>query len=203
MKRMLPGAACALALCATAGPADAYLAAFATTVTPDGLGGFTFGYDVQIFGFEGLVNGSSFSIADFAGYNGQWTSADSRWALTQVVNQVGPPLAGGPFPNDPTLPDLVFTWSGGDFGLNPQVRTNAHFAFTMGSTFSTRFGFGGVTANMIPTTGSGAGTARTTYGGSPVPGVPEPATWAMLIMGMGMVGLGLRLRRRQASQRTI
>lgn len=31
------------------------------------------------------------------------------------------------------------------------------------------------------------------------PGVPEPATWAMMILGMGMVGLGLRMRRRQAS----
>jgi hypothetical protein len=27
--------------------------------------------------------------------------------------------------------------------------------------------------------------------------VPEPATWAMMILGMGMVGAGLRLRRRQ------
>jgi hypothetical protein len=28
------------------------------------------------------------------------------------------------------------------------------------------------------------------------PGVPEPATWAMLIVGMGMVGAGMRMRRR-------
>jgi hypothetical protein len=27
------------------------------------------------------------------------------------------------------------------------------------------------------------------------PGVPEPATWAMMIMGMGMVGAGMRMRR--------
>jgi hypothetical protein len=31
-----------------------------------------------------------------------------------------------------------------------------------------------------------------------VPGVPEPATWAMLILGFGMIGAGLRLRRRPA-----
>jgi hypothetical protein len=30
------------------------------------------------------------------------------------------------------------------------------------------------------------------------PGVPEPATWAMLILGFGMVGAGLRMRRRPA-----
>ncbi|HET9161037.1 MAG TPA: FxDxF family PEP-CTERM protein [Caulobacteraceae bacterium] len=29
--------------------------------------------------------------------------------------------------------------------------------------------------------------------------VPEPATWAMMILGMGMVGFGLRMRRRTAS----
>jgi len=29
--------------------------------------------------------------------------------------------------------------------------------------------------------------------------VPEPATWAMMILGMGMVGFGLRMRRRTAN----
>jgi hypothetical protein len=32
----------------------------------------------------------------------------------------------------------------------------------------------------------------------PAGGVPEPATWAMLITGFGMIGTGLRLRRRRA-----
>jgi hypothetical protein len=27
--------------------------------------------------------------------------------------------------------------------------------------------------------------------------VPEPATWAMMIVGFGLVGAGLRLRRRR------
>ncbi len=34
------------------------------------------------------------------------------------------------------------------------------------------------------------------------PAVPEPATWAMMILGMGMVGAGLRLRRRQTASAT-
>ena len=36
------------------------------------------------------------------------------------------------------------------------------------------------------------------YGGTlnvAVPGVPEPATWAMMILGFGMVGAGMRLAR--------
>jgi len=35
--------------------------------------------------------------------------------------------------------------------------------------------------------------------GVKVTAVPEPATWAMMILGMGMVGLGMRMRRRTAS----
>jgi hypothetical protein len=31
------------------------------------------------------------------------------------------------------------------------------------------------------------------------PGVPEPATWGMMILGMGMIGYGLRMRRRGLS----
>ena len=35
------------------------------------------------------------------------------------------------------------------------------------------------------------------YGGAVnIAPIPEPATWAMMILGMGMVGFGLRLRRR-------
>jgi hypothetical protein len=34
-------------------------------------------------------------------------------------------------------------------------------------------------------------------------GVPEPATWAMMILGFGMVGAGLRLRRRDELARAM
>ena len=36
----------------------------------------------------------------------------------------------------------------------------------------------------------------TQQGGNPVPGVPEPATWAMLIAGFGMIGAASRRRSR-------
>ena len=32
--------------------------------------------------------------------------------------------------------------------------------------------------------------------------VPEPATWAMMILGMGMIGAGLRMRRREQTEPT-
>jgi hypothetical protein len=36
----------------------------------------------------------------------------------------------------------------------------------------------------------------TSQGGNPVPGIPEPATWAMLIAGFGMIGAASRRRGR-------
>ena len=37
---------------------------------------------------------------------------------------------------------------------------------------------------------------------SPAGGVPEPASWAMMLMGFGLVGFGLRNRRKQAARVT-
>jgi hypothetical protein len=51
-----------------------------------------------------------------------------------------------------------------------------------------------VTGTIAPTSGGGS------YGGVLNIGpIPEPATWAMMIVGMGMVGFGLRMRRRTAA----
>lgn len=44
--------------------------------------------------------------------------------------------------------------------------------------------------------GIGGATGAIGWGGTT--SVPEPATWAMLIMGFGMVGAGMRMRRRGA-----
>lgn len=48
------------------------------------------------------------------------------------------------------------------------------------------------------TLGRSALTTDGTNPGNPTPGVPEPATWAMLIMGFGLVGSAARSRRRNA-----
>jgi hypothetical protein len=51
---------------------------------------------------------------------------------------------------------------------------------------------------------AGDGSPTDNFGGvslrvTSAPSVPEPATWAMMILGMGFVGVGLRLRRRTGS----
>jgi hypothetical protein len=84
--------------------------------------------------------------------------------------------------------------------------TSPLFTFLPGTTFAFTFNLGGI----APATGTGfttasAATALSTFraqaGGSlqsdPAPtfvAVPEPATWAMMIVGMGLVGFARRRR---------
>jgi hypothetical protein len=44
--------------------------------------------------------------------------------------------------------------------------------------------------------GTNGGISHVSFFGGPGGAVPEPATWAMLILGFGMVGAGMRMRRR-------
>lgn len=56
---------------------------------------------------------------------------------------------------------------------------------------------------VIPGGGGGITTLVTPPGSvppTPVPGVPEPATWAMMIIGFGLLGGLLRRRRRTAGE---
>ena len=55
---------------------------------------------------------------------------------------------------------------------------------------------------FVPGGGGGGGgiTTLVTPPPSAVPGVPEPATWAMMIIGFGLLGGLLRRRRRTASE---
>ena len=52
-------------------------------------------------------------------------------------------------------------------------------------------------AHSFTINGTLPGSAGASYGGVlNFTAVPEPATWAMMILGMGMIGAGMRMRRR-------
>lgn len=57
-----------------------------------------------------------------------------------------------------------------------------------------------ITANVLDTiTITGTSRGNGSYGGNAtfIPGVPEPATWAMMLLGFGAAGMFLRTKRRQ------
>ena len=62
-----------------------------------------------------------------------------------------------------------------------------------GSTTSPMFTLGTFSLGQVMT-GAGTGGGRLTISQVPVSAVPEPATWAMLLFGFGMVGYGMRRR---------
>lgn len=48
-----------------------------------------------------------------------------------------------------------------------------------------------------------SGTATIDVGGLAAPGVPEPSTWAILVLGFGVIGAGLRGRARQVPRAAV
>lgn len=95
--------------------------------------------------------------------------------------------------------DLCFTTGGGNTcGGN----TTANAGIDMGQTGSGAFtlGFSGVPqqvtlTNILARYQDVAAPGVNSAIGVPVPGVPEPATWAMMILGFGLAGSAMRRRR--------
>jgi len=113
------------------------------------------------------------------------TSADAGDLFRQFINGVGPtfdPLAPGAYLFN-TLAGWGNTYSEGAFVS----------ALSIGVGSGAGSGFNANADNLAFTTD--AGTTR--YNFASVQGsVPEPSTWAMMLMGFGAVGVSLRRRRR-------
>jgi len=77
---------------------------------------------------------------------------------------------------------------------------NAVSAFLPNTVSSFNFAAAGITSIVISTTHDGEGFGLGGSGGRGVyQGVPEPATWAIMLLGFGAVGGALRMSRRKAS----
>jgi hypothetical protein len=151
----------------------------------------------------GLTNQTSTSV-----------TISSNETLTLPSNgQARVEAADGAFTNltiAPTLSGLGFTAM--EFNINAATSGNATVQFfdQFGNVFGGVFALAGGGQNFfnaIATNGEAIVRAQISnsvaiqdvrqirLGG--VVTVPEPATWAMMILGMGMIGAGLRLRRRK------
>jgi hypothetical protein len=183
------------------------------SVTPDG-SDFLYTYTATLSGDQGLTDGSTLVIQDFAGYvPGSISAAGS--GFSSFIATSAPlvanfnPAAGGVqtnaiYPDNAAIPDLVFTYTGPNFrttgggpGVYPDIQIDG---LTAVSTFGPTTTVGGFSSRAIKNDGPAPtqGTPAFNNGQVSVPlaaGVPEPASWALLIVGFGGVGSLLRRRR--------
>ncbi len=201
MKKLLLAAA--TLLCVTTGARAAIIPTL-TSVTADG-SNFDWLYQGTLAGDQGLVDGSRLVIFDFKGYVPG--SIFSPYAsVTASVENVSTGLILPPgMSDDPGLVNLVFTYHGPDFDASGGPFADINFNGLMAKSTFGDLTQGIFSAQAVKNNGlgpGGAGTPAYNTGFVTVPGalgVPEPASWALMLMGFGLAGASLRRRRAAAA----
>lgn len=188
--------AAAAAACISAGAADAAVVTL-QNVTPTG-DTFRFDYQLTLGPDEGLETGQSFYIFDFFGLVAGSVAASGSFSAASELTSTALRQPGQP--DDASIANLVFTYTGptirADGGPLPPLDFGPFSATsTVGLTTSDSFTAYTVKNNPPAT----AGTVTVQFGLVRVPAVPEPASWAMMIGGFGLIGGTLRHRTRKAS----
>jgi hypothetical protein len=168
---------------------------------------FTFRYQGTLGDDEGLRSGDRLVIYDFRGYidGSIFTPTNQVTARVEFTSPTGIITPG--FDDDPSIVNLVFTYVGPDFRNTGGPFTPLDFnglgaRSTLGGRQQDAF-FTRTTKNNPDGQPAGSNTPVFTLGQVGVPAVgnnpdaiPEPATWAMLIGGFGMIGAAARRRHR-------
>ena len=197
MKRILLAA---VAACALATSAQANITPVLQSVAASG-SNFLYTYQVTLDSDQALVNGSKTSIFDFAGYvNGSVASSDVRFVAGTEALTTGM-LANPSFTDNPAITNLTLTWNGGPFHMGTTTPNSGppevNFTLTALSTFGST-AFDGYTSTAVKSNGTAIGQPTSNVGPVGVPiaaAVPEPASWALMILGFGGVGALMRRRR--------
>lgn len=164
------------------------------SVTPDS-GNSIFSYRGTLGPDEGVRAGDRLIIYDFAGYvDGSIFTGSPNLVGTSEFTTAGALVPGQT--DDPSLVNLIFTYSGPDFqNVDGPFPPFDFTGFGASSIFSrSRLdAFTTITTKNNPA--AAENTVVVTLGSTGVPTVPEPASWAMIIGGFGLVGAIARRRR--------
>lgn len=161
---------------------------------------YNFSYVGQLAPDQGVTAGDKLVIVDFNGY----VPGTVASALADVFASVSNTLPAGMLlppgvTDNPLIPDLVFTYTGPDY----HTQGGPYGSDTNFSGLSAESRFGGITrgsfsAVAVKNNGLEAGTAAYNVGSVGVPGgVPEPASWTLMLLGVAAIGSGLRMARGQ------
>lgn len=162
---------------------------------------FAYNYSATLASDEALRTGAFFTLYDFVGFTGFGATPVNFTATAQLVGITAPKT----LPTDsPTIMNVTFTYNGPDVNYTGKLSERELGTFTVLGSGSTVI-LGDFTSyaflNNGPTKGTGVSTVGSNAvgvagggGGSPGGIVPEPATWAMMLVGMGLVGGSMRRR---------
>jgi hypothetical protein len=192
----------AAASMAVAGAANAAVIPVLMDVSAEG-DLYRFTYEATLAADAGVTEGNKLVIYDFAGFAGGFeTPTPFISASTEFVTALAPAPGGllPALPNDdnPLVENLVFTWTGPDFQTDGGPYEPINFMLSVLSQFN-EIRDDGFTALTMKNNGEQQGSWLYNVGTTSVPmatgAIPEPATWAMMILGFGGVGSLLRRRR--------
>lgn len=184
----------AVAALAMAVPAEA---AVITLENVDPLGDdFLFSYQGTLGPDEGILNGSKLVIFDFLGLvDGSIFTGSANLQGSSELLTATPFITSG-YTDDPTIPNLVFTYVGP--GFQNSGGPFAPFDFH-GFGAASRYGqvaFSSFTAFTVKNNPPASENSQLVQVGvAGVPALPEPATWATMLIGFGMAGSAIRRRR--------
>jgi hypothetical protein len=178
------------------------------SVTADG-SDFLFTYSATLSGDEGVTAGSQLVIMDFAGYVDGSISAPSANVTATAADTANFDVSTGGvqvnpmFTDDPTIPDLIFTYNGPDFqttgGPFTPITITLTAESTLGGTSQDGFSSRAISNSGINTVGSASfNNGAVGVAAAQTQALPEPASWALLIVGFGGIGGLVRAKRRTA-----
>jgi hypothetical protein len=191
MKKLLLAAAAVLC---TATAAHASIIPVLMYVSQEGVL-FRYSYQGTLAGDQGITQGSKLVIFDFAGFAGGFETPSSF--ITASTEMSSGMFAPGQT-DDPNITNLVFTWNGPDFHTTGGPLDPVDFNGLSALSTYNNTGLDGFAAAAVKNN-EAAGSLTVNAGSVLVPisgPVPEPASWALMILGFGGVGAMVRSRKR-------